>query len=157
MIIELFRAAEVAYFQRWQLLHVQDALSVDKDVVRLDVSVRDPLAMQKGQALEELVAELANNPDAFKLLGRLGLLRYLIEFLATDEIVSTQTGRHVVAHKIQVFALLTPSPKSSYDKLDIVKGRLKRLLTERLPSSIVCLGARRRSVPAMACRSTRVG
>ena len=75
VIIELFRAAEVAYFQRWQLLHVQDALSVDKDVVRLDVSVRDPLAMQKGQALEELVAELANNPDAFSLLGRLGLLR----------------------------------------------------------------------------------
>ena len=74
--------------------------------------------MQKGQALEKLVAELANDPDAFGLLGRLGLLRKLIEFLASDQVVTTQAGWHVVAHEIQVFALLTPSPKSSYNRLD---------------------------------------
>ena len=56
MLQQLLGAAEVTDLEGWLLVLIEGSLCVDEDIVRFDISMGDPLRVQKCQTLEELVA-----------------------------------------------------------------------------------------------------
>ena len=58
VVVQLLGTSKVANLKRWLLVRIQNTLWVNKDVVRFDIPVSDPLTVQVCKSLEELVHHL---------------------------------------------------------------------------------------------------
>lgn len=129
MGLEALSTAEVANLEVGLALGVEAALRVDEDIVGLEVSVGDALAVQVGKSLEELVGHFLDGEVPLghldlkqllqlvlgNLLPQAGLLTAedVDDLLARLVVVATEALRHVVKHDVQILAMFVPKHRNS--------------------------------------------